>query len=109
METNHPKKREGKINQCAIVLVAPVTGKIGTKAKLTYPLFPRHRMPLRASLCALLEQLRTIGKLKRNSRVPRHSDISTTSNIYAHLDFNSKIASANEIIGFCSTQVQEVI
>ncbi len=24
-----------------------------------------------------------------------HSDISTTSNIYTHLDFNSKIASAN--------------
>ena len=27
-----------------------------------------------------------------------HSDISTTSNIYTHLDFNSKIASANAII-----------
>ncbi len=69
MEPNHPKRREGKINQYTIALVAPVTGKIGTKAKLTYPLFPRHRMPLRVSLCALLEQLRTIGRLKRNSRV----------------------------------------
>lgn len=68
METNHPKRREGKINQHAIVLVAPVTGKIGTKAKLT-SLFPRHRMPLRVSLCALLAQLRTIGKLKRNLSV----------------------------------------
>jgi integrase len=28
-----------------------------------------------------------------------HSDISTTSNIYTHLDFNSKISSANAIIG----------
>lgn len=28
-----------------------------------------------------------------------HSDISTTSNIYTHLDFNSKIAAANAIIG----------
>jgi len=28
-----------------------------------------------------------------------HSDIGTTSNIYTHLDFNSKIASANAIIG----------
>lgn len=28
-----------------------------------------------------------------------HSDISTTSNIYTHLDFQSKIASANAIIG----------
>ena len=28
-----------------------------------------------------------------------HSDISTTSNIYTHLDFNSKIASANAIMG----------
>lgn len=28
-----------------------------------------------------------------------HSDISTTSNIYTHLDYNSKIASANAIIG----------
>ncbi|NLI92946.1 MAG: hypothetical protein GX434_12355 [Peptococcaceae bacterium] len=28
-----------------------------------------------------------------------HSDISTTSNIYTHLNFNSKVASANAIIG----------
>lgn len=28
-----------------------------------------------------------------------HSDIGTTSNIYTHLDFNSKIASANAIMG----------
>jgi integrase len=28
-----------------------------------------------------------------------HSDISTTSNIYTHLDFSSKVASANAIIG----------
>ncbi len=27
-----------------------------------------------------------------------HSDISTTSNIYTHLDFNSKVASANAIL-----------
>lgn len=38
-----------------------------------------------------------------------HSDISTTSNIYTHLDFSSKIASANAIIGFYPTQTQEVI
>lgn len=31
-----------------------------------------------------------------------HSDISTTSNIYTHLDFKSKIASANAIIGVYS-------
>ncbi len=29
-----------------------------------------------------------------------HSDISTTSNIYTHLDFNSKIASAQAIMPF---------
>ncbi|MDD3898415.1 MAG: tyrosine-type recombinase/integrase, partial [Syntrophomonadaceae bacterium] len=28
-----------------------------------------------------------------------HSDISTTSNIYTHLDFSSQVASANAIIG----------
>ena len=28
-----------------------------------------------------------------------HSDISTTSNIYTHLDYSSKVASANAIIG----------
>jgi len=28
-----------------------------------------------------------------------HSDISTTSNIYTHLDFSSKVASANAILG----------
>lgn len=32
-----------------------------------------------------------------------HSDISTTSNIYTHLDFNSKIKSANAIIGVYPT------
>lgn len=32
-----------------------------------------------------------------------HSDIATTSNIYTHLDFSSKIASANAIIGFYPT------
>ena len=29
-----------------------------------------------------------------------HSDISTMSNIYTHLDFNSKVASAQAIMGF---------
>ena len=28
-----------------------------------------------------------------------HSDISTTSNIYTHLDFDSKVSSANAILG----------
>jgi len=32
-----------------------------------------------------------------------HSDISTTSNIYTHLDFSSKVASANAIIGVYSS------
>ena len=27
-----------------------------------------------------------------------HSDISTTSNIYTHLDYSSKVASANAIL-----------
>ena len=29
-----------------------------------------------------------------------HSDISTTSNIYTHLDFNSKVASAQAIMPY---------
>ena len=29
-----------------------------------------------------------------------HSDISTTGNIYTHLDYSSKIGSANAIMGF---------
>lgn len=33
-----------------------------------------------------------------------HSDISTTSNIYTHLDFSSKIASANAIISVFPTE-----
>lgn len=37
-----------------------------------------------------------------------HSDISTTSNIYTHLDFNSKISSANAIIDIFPVQMQEV-
>jgi hypothetical protein len=37
-----------------------------------------------------------------------HSYISTTSNIYTHLDFTSKVASANAIIGIYPTAIQEV-
>ncbi len=37
-----------------------------------------------------------------------HSDISTTSNIYTHLDFNSKVSSANAIISVFPIQTQEV-
>lgn len=33
-----------------------------------------------------------------------HSNISTTANIYTHLDYNSKIASANAILGIYPTQ-----
>ena len=33
-----------------------------------------------------------------NPRVAGHSDISTTSNIYTHLDFSSKVSSANAIV-----------
>ena len=29
-----------------------------------------------------------------------HSDIGTTSNIYTHLDYNSKVASANKILDY---------
>jgi Site-specific recombinase XerD len=29
-----------------------------------------------------------------------HSDIRTTSNIYTHLDYNSKVASANKILDY---------
>lgn len=34
-----------------------------------------------------------------------HSDISTTSNIYTHLDYSSKIASANAILGIYPAQL----
>jgi integrase len=37
-----------------------------------------------------------------------HSDISTTSNIYIHLDFNSKISSANEIINIFPVRMKEI-
>ena len=36
-----------------------------------------------------------------------HSDISTTLNIYTHLDFSSKIASANAILGFYPGSFQQ--
>lgn len=36
-----------------------------------------------------------------------HSDISTTSNIYTHLDYSSKVASANAILGLLSEQDAE--
>ena len=32
-----------------------------------------------------------------------HSDISTTSNIYTHLDYSSKVASANAILSLLDT------
>lgn len=36
-----------------------------------------------------------------------HSDISTTSNIYTHLDYSSKVASANAILGVYPTERQK--
>ena len=36
-----------------------------------------------------------------------HSDISTTMNIYTHLDMDSKVASANAIIGIFSGETGE--
>ena len=36
-----------------------------------------------------------------------HSDISTTSNIYTHLDYNSKVASANAILSLLDTTEAE--
>ena len=36
-----------------------------------------------------------------------HSDISTTSNIYTHLDYSSKVASAQAIVGILPTSVQQ--
>lgn len=35
-----------------------------------------------------------------------HSDISTTGNIYTHLDYSSKIDSANAIMGFFQEEKQ---
>ena len=51
----------------------------------------------RASSCASL--LYTNGvSLKEIQEWLGHSDISTTSNIYTHLDFSSKVSSANAIV-----------
>ena len=36
-----------------------------------------------------------------------HSDIATTSNIYTHLDYSSKVASANAILGVLSEKREE--
>ena len=36
-----------------------------------------------------------------------HSDISTTGNIYTHLDYSSKIDSANAIMGFFQEEKQQ--
>ena len=38
-----------------------------------------------------------------------HSDIATTSNIYTHLDYSSKVASANAIMGILSKNEDQVI
>ena len=38
-----------------------------------------------------------------------HSDIGTTSNIYTHLDYSSKISSANAILGIYPTDDKDVI
>ncbi|MBE6618128.1 MAG: recombinase [Ruminococcaceae bacterium] len=35
-----------------------------------------------------------------------HSDIGTTSNIYTHLDYSSKVSSANAILPFYPTNAK---
>lgn len=57
--------------------------------------------PLRHS-CASLLYANGVS-LKEIQEWMRHSDISTTSNICTHLNFDSKVASANAILGIYPT------
>lgn len=51
----------------------------------------------RASSCASLLYANGVTLKEIQERLG-HSDISTTSNIYTHLDFSSKVSSANAIV-----------
>ena len=56
--------------------------------------------PLSRSAALLRNAVVSRGRAAEGySDVVGHSDISTTSNIYTHLDFDSKINSANAILG----------
>lgn len=54
------------------------------------------------------EECNGIGNSSDNQEWLGHSDISTTSNIYTHLDFSSKISSANAILPTFPKNVQHL-
>ena len=65
------------------------------------PYFERKRLSLKALTPRDLETFFRYERQQEEATVQQllgHSDISTTSNIYTHLDFSSKVSSANAIV-----------
>jgi len=69
--------------------------------RVIIPYFERKRLSLKALTPRDLETFFRYERQQEEATVQQllgHSDISTTSNIYTHLDFSSKVSSANAIV-----------